>query len=82
MASKKRTRLDDDQEVRSEAVEAYQSDLESAGDLLFRYYKSYLLTDESWDGQVAQVGRVQNVRTILALAEGVRLRRLDAASRS
>ena len=78
MASKKRKREDDDEEVRSEAVEDYISDLDSARHIFFRSEHAVdLLSSESVDG-----GETQNVRTILALAEGVRLRRLDAAGRA
>ena len=38
-----------------------------------------LLIDESWDSrdETPQTGRTANARTILALAEGIRLRRQD-----
>ena len=77
MASKKRKRLNDDDDVRSEAVEDYISDLNSALHIFFRCeHRTELHCSESGDG-----GATQNVRTFLALAEGVRLRRLDAAGR-
>ena len=69
--------------MRSEAVKDYISDLDSAVHIFYRSnHRRDLETEESWDGSDAKAGRTQNVRTILALAEGVRLRRLDAAGRA
>ena len=88
MASRKRKRPELCAEVAQEAVKAYTSYLRAAVDILYASeFKHDLVTDESWeghvgpDGQVVQVARMQNTRTVLALAEGVRLRRLDAADR-
>lgn len=92
MASQKRKRPDGCDDATAEAVEAYIMDLKGAIHIFDRSAGSAgvepgldtLVTDETWDAAEGsrQVGRAQNVRTILALAEGVRLRRLDAASRA
>ena len=84
MASKKRKRADDDDDVRSEAVEDYISDLNSALHIFYRSeHRRELLTDTMHtEGAATTEAEAQNVRTILALAEGVRLRRLDAAGRA
>lgn len=84
MASKKRKRADDDDDVRSEAVEDYISDLNSALHIFYRYeHRTELLVDAiHTEGAATTEAEAQHVRTILALAEGVRLRRLDAAGRA
>lgn len=79
-----RKRKCDDPDVMEQARLLYIEDLKEARDLVHfaRDACDNLCTDESYDlmDEHWQVGKKENVRTVLALAEGLRQRRLDIVS--
>ena len=72
----------DDEGIWREAYETYLKDLCHASNIFYGdYYHTELIVDTTWDGEKGQPGAESNARTLLALAEGIRMRRLDAEGR-
>ena len=76
----KRPRVENDGEddaVMDLAKKQYRMDLEAAIDLFYEF-RTNLLADESDDTVLAQSS---NAKSVLKLAEGIRMRRLDVKSK-
>ena len=78
MVGQKRSRSEED-EMRKRAVEEFKEDLDEAN-MILHDSRFLLVVDESFDNdrRIYQAGRKENARNLLAIAEGIRNRRLSA----